>query len=113
MSIQPTAEEFKVATPDGVMISAQSWGNATGGEILFIHGLMQCHLSWAKQVESSLADEFRLVTYDFRGHGGSGKTLDASLYSTPERFGDELNAVMDVAGLQRPTLVGWSFGTPF
>src|SRR5713226_6107085 len=88
MSIRPIAKEFKVATPDGVTISAQSWGNDSGGEILFIHGLMQCHLSWAKQVESSLADEFRLVTYDFRGHGGSDKTLDASLYDAPDRFAD-------------------------
>jgi non-heme chloroperoxidase len=111
MSVPAIAKEFKVSAPDGVMISAQACGKAGGGEIVFIHGLMQCHLSWAKQVESSLGNEFRLVTYDVRGHGGSDKTLDASLYGAPERFADELNAVMAAAGLQRPTLVGWSFGT--
>src|ERR1700694_2131343 len=111
MSVQSFGKGIKVLTPDGVTISAQVSGNGSGAEILFVHGLMQCHLSWVKQVESFLADEFCLVTYDFRGHGGADKPLDASLYSTAERYADELNAVMKAAELKRPTLVGWSFGT--
>jgi len=39
---------FTVKTPDGVNISAQEWGNPNGKEIVFIHGFMQSHLSWAK-----------------------------------------------------------------
>ena len=73
--------------------------------------MLQCHLSWSKQVESSLARKFRLVTYDFRGHGGSDKPLDPVRYNDPVMFAEELKAVMDAAELKRPTLVGWSFGT--
>src|ERR1700749_4970274 len=58
-------------TPDGLMISAQQWGNPDGPEILFIHGFAQSHLSWVRQVDSELANEFNIVTYDFRGHGNS------------------------------------------
>jgi len=56
-----------VKTPDGLTISAQEWGNPAGAEILFIHGFSQSHLSWMRQVDSDLAKEFRIVTYDLRG----------------------------------------------
>jgi hypothetical protein len=32
---------FVVKTPDGITIAAQEWGNASGPEILFIHGFSQ------------------------------------------------------------------------
>src|SRR6266704_2321786 len=65
-----------VKTPDGLTISAQEWGNPAGAEILFIHGFSQSYLSWMRQVDSDLAKEFRIVTYDLRGHGNSDKPLD-------------------------------------
>ena len=65
---------FVVKTPDAVNISAQEWGNPNGKEIVFIHGFMQSHLSWTKQVrDPELARQFRMISYDFRGHGGSDK----------------------------------------
>jgi non-heme chloroperoxidase len=69
-----------VKTPDGLTISAQEWGNPAGPEILFIHGFSQSHLSWIRQVDSDLAKEFRIVTYDLRGHGNSDKPLDPAHY---------------------------------
>jgi len=102
---------LRVMTPDGLGIDAQIWGNAEGPEILFVHGMLQCHLSWTKQVRSTLAEQFCLVTYDFRGHGGSDQLLDPSYYNDSARFADELHAVMQAAELKRPILVGWSFGT--
>ncbi len=70
-------QPITVKTPDGLSISAQSWGDPDGPEILFIHGLMQSHLSWSRQVESELAREFRMVTYDLRGHGDPGEAAGA------------------------------------
>jgi pimeloyl-ACP methyl ester carboxylesterase len=98
-----------VKTPDGLTISAQEWGNPAGAEILFIHGFSQSHLSWIRQVDSELASEFRIVTYDLRGHGNSDKPLDAASYRDSKAWGDEVQAVMDAAGLKRPVLVGWSY----
>jgi len=102
---------LKITTADGVGISAQDWGNASGPEIIFVHGMLQCHLSWSKQFDSPLALKFRLITYDFRGHGGSDKPVDPNYYNDSAKFAEELRAVMDAAGVRRPILVGWSFGT--
>jgi non-heme chloroperoxidase len=98
-----------VRTPDGLSISAQDWGNPAGPEILFINGFMQSHLSWARQTESELAREFRMVTYDLRGHGDSDKPLERERYRSGKAWADELAAVIAAADLRRPVLVGWSY----
>jgi pimeloyl-ACP methyl ester carboxylesterase len=84
-------------------------GNPSGPEILLIHGFAQSHLSWMRQVDSDLAKEFRIITYDLRGHGNSAKPLDKAPYHDNKAWGDEVKAVMDAAGLKRPVLVGWSY----
>lgn len=108
----PSEAEYQpiaVTTPDGLGIAAQSCGNAAGPEILFIHGFMQSHLSWSRQTGSELAREFRMVTYDLRGHGDSDKPLAREYYRSGKAWADELAAVIAAAGLRRPVLVGWSY----
>jgi pimeloyl-ACP methyl ester carboxylesterase len=55
----------------GLRLHVSEWGRADGPPILFFHGLSQNHFCWTRQYRSSLADEFRLVAYDLRGHGMS------------------------------------------
>jgi len=98
-----------VKTPDSLTISAQDWGNPAGPEILFIHGFSQSHMSWMRQVDSDLAKEFHIVTYDLRGHGNSDKPLDPAAYRNSTAWGQEVQAVIAAAGLKRPVLVGWSY----
>jgi len=98
-----------VTTPDGLSISAQEWGNPNGPGIVFIHGFSQSNLSWMRQTDSDLAREFHIVTYDLRGHGNSDKPLEAARYRDDKAWADEVQAVIDAAGLKRPVLVGWSY----
>src|SRR4051794_18599254 len=100
---------INVKTPDGLTISAQEWGNPNGPEILLIHGFAQSNLSWMRQTDSDLAKEFRIITYDLRGHGNSDKPLAKAPYHDNKAWADEVKAVMDAAGLKRPGLVGWSY----
>jgi len=100
---------LNVTTPDGLTISAQEWGNPNGPGIVFIHGFSQSHLSWMRQTDSDLARDFHIVTYDLRGHGNSDKPLEAARYRDAKAWGDEVQAVIDAAGLKRPVLVGWSY----
>jgi non-heme chloroperoxidase len=100
---------LNVTTPDGLTISAQEYGNPNGPGIVFIHGFSQSHLSWMRQTDGELAKDFHIVTYDLRGHGNSDKPLEAARYRDSKAWGDEVQAVIDAAGLKRPVLVGWSY----
>jgi pimeloyl-ACP methyl ester carboxylesterase len=96
--------------PDGVTLAVQEWGNPDGAELLLIHGVAQSHLSFARQFASPLARDFRIVTFDLRGHGLSAKPLEQAFYQDPRRWADDVRAVMAACGLRRPVLVGWSLG---
>jgi non-heme chloroperoxidase len=94
----------------GLRLHVREWGRADGPPILFIHGLSQSHLCWAKQYESALAGEFRLVAYDLRGHGMSQAPLEAEHYTDGALWADDVAAIIERLGLHRPVLVGWSYG---
>jgi len=110
MTLLPSpSRTFRVATPDHVSIQVQEWGEGTGPELLFIHGFAQCGLTWMRQTGAPELAEFRRLTYDFRGHGGSDKPLDPAAYKSGALWADELKAVIEGSGLKRPVLVGWSY----
>jgi non-heme chloroperoxidase len=93
----------------GLRLHVREWGRADGPPILFIHGWSQSHLCWARQYQSDLADEFRLVAYDLRGHGMSEAPLEPEQYTDGALWADDL-AIIEQLGLERPVLVGWSYG---
>ena len=94
----------------GLRLHAREWGKPDGPPILFIHGLSQNHLCWAKQYESALAGEFRLVAYDLRGHGMSQAPPEPEHYTDEALWADDVAAIIQQLGLERPVLVGWSYG---
>ena len=107
MPIGPTT----VKTPDGIPIAVQEWGNPKGREILFIHGFNQSYLSWSRQFsDPALLNEFRMVTFDLRGHGASCKPLNKEAYIADKLWADDVAAVMDATDLKRPVVAGWSYG---
>lgn len=95
---------------DGTYLAIKEWGNPAGPELLFIHGFAQSGDSWQRQVTSSLAEDFRIITFDLRGHGESDKPARSEAYRDPRRWADDLAAVMSCAELRRPVLIGWSYG---
>jgi pimeloyl-ACP methyl ester carboxylesterase len=103
-------KHLSATTPDGLTIAVQEWGNPDGPPIVFLHGFAQCHLSWQMQTTGSLAERFRLITYDARGHGLSDKPDDPGAYRDDLLWAGELAAVLDAAAIERPVLVGWSSG---
>lgn len=101
---------FRVTTPDGLSIAAQTWGATFGPEILLVHGFSQCHLAWTRQItDEELGGACRMAAYDLRGHGASDKPEDASFYRDDKRWADELQAVINATGFARPILVAWSY----
>jgi pimeloyl-ACP methyl ester carboxylesterase len=94
----------------GLRLHVREWGNADGPPILFMHGLSQSHLCWDRQYDSALADEFRLVAFDLRGHGMSEAPPEPDHYTDGTLWADDVAAVIDELSLDRPVLVGWSYG---
>lgn len=98
----------RVAGGGGLLLHVEETGPHDGHPILFIHGFAACGEVWWRQLDSDLADEFRLVTMDGRGHGQSEKP--EGVYSDSARWGDDIHAVICTLGLEQPVLVGWSYG---
>ncbi|MGH8783013.1 alpha/beta fold hydrolase [Paraburkholderia sp.] len=101
---------YTVTAPDGVVLAVQEAGNPQGTPIVFIHGLLGSHLNWDEQVKNPRLQRYRLITYDMRGHGLSGKPTDADSYRDGRRWADDLASVIETSHARKPVLVGWSLG---
>ncbi|MCI3208517.1 MULTISPECIES: alpha/beta hydrolase [Pandoraea] len=107
---QAAPVSYTVTAPDGVSIAVQESGNPDGPAIVFVHGLLGSHLSWDAQTSSPLLQRYRLITFDLRGHGQSGKPERADAYTDGRRWADDLAAVIAGSGARQPVIVGWSLG---
>ena len=94
----------------GLRLHAREWGDPQGPGLLFIHGWSQSDLCWAKQVAGDLATRFRIVTFDLRGHGLSDKPTGPEHYADGQLWADDLAAVIEQTGLERPLVAAWSYG---
>jgi pimeloyl-ACP methyl ester carboxylesterase len=103
-------KNYTVQAPDGVTIAVQETGNPDGKPIVFIHGLLGSRLNWDEQTKSPELEQYRLITYDMRGHGQSGKPDDVASYQDGRRWADDLSTVLKASDVKNPVLVGWSLG---
>lgn len=88
-------------TSGGVRLSFGDTGQ--GKPLLFLHGWLMSHSVWTYQ--SPLADRFRVLAPDLRGHGaseGSGFSYDACVADLVE--------LLDHLELEDTIIVGWSMG---
>jgi len=93
-------------TKDGAKIYYEDHGE--GQPVLLVHGWLCSSRFWQKNVPE-LANEFRVVTIDLRGHGNSSKTLAGQ---TIRQYARDVREVIEHLGLQDAVLVGWSLGGP-
>ena len=111
-SVAPAlAETLYVEGEGGVPLAVTIAGPEDGPEILFVHGLGMGSASFSPQLESSLSDRFRMVAFDLRGHGMSGKPWQAEAYADPAIWAADLAKVIHATKLKKPVIVGWSYGS--
>lgn len=101
-------KHHRVTGGGGVRLHLVETGNPSGRPIVFIHGFSQCSLAWARQLNSELAESFRLIAMDMRGHGLSDKPRES--YGDSKLWADDVHAVIQALHLDRPVLCGWSYG---
>jgi pimeloyl-ACP methyl ester carboxylesterase len=119
LAAHPADRTALVAADDGVMLSVDEIGPRDAPlTVVFVHGYTLSMASWAFQ-RRALAEQLatanghrpsaRLVFYDQRGHGSSGRG-DAK-HSTMRQLGSDLSAVLEARVPQGPiVLVGHSMG---
>ena len=110
-SVRPTSviASEKVWGGGGLGLTVYEAGTPGARPIVFIHGFSQNYLTWDLQL-SGLSESFDVVAYDMRGHGASDKPLEADSYTQSSLWADDLAAVIRARNLDRPVLVGWSYG---
>jgi pimeloyl-ACP methyl ester carboxylesterase len=92
----------------GHLLHLVETGDPEGQAILFLHGFSQCSLSWSRQLTSDLAQHYRLVAMDLRGHGSSDKPRDG--YDDSKLWADDVDAAIRELNLDQPIVCGWSYG---
>jgi len=100
-----------IKSKDGLEIYAEAVGDPSKPHVVFIHGIWLSGIVWEAQFSTSeLLEHIYAVRYDLRGHGRSGKPLDAESWNS-QRFAEDFDAVVAAFNLKRPVLVGWSYGS--
>jgi non-heme chloroperoxidase len=109
VTAERTTKNHRITGGGGTQLHLVETGNPGGRPIVFIHGFSQCWLAWSRQLSSDLAEQYRLVAMDLRGHGLSEKPREA--YADSRLWADDVNASIHALDLDRPILCGWSYGS--
>lgn len=104
------SQNYILTTATGMALAVQEAGDPAGPPIIFVHGLLGSRLSWLAQLHAPELQHHRLIAYDLRGHGLSGKPEDAQSYTDGAQWAEDLKALIDSLGVSKPVLVGWSLG---
>jgi len=94
-----------VKTKDGVEIFYKDWGS--GQPIVFSHGWPLSSDDWDAQLMFFLAQGYRVVAHDRRGHGRSSQVPDGH---DMDHYADDLAAVTEHLDLKNAIHVGHSTG---
>ncbi len=98
-----------VVIPSGESVRVVEAGPAGGDPVVLVHG-WACSAYFFRRVIPSLAGAgYRVHAIDLRGHGGSARPVEASLYSA-DAMRQFLLEALDATGVGRAHLVAHSLG---
>jgi pimeloyl-ACP methyl ester carboxylesterase len=89
----------------GIRIHYQQVGD--GPDLVMVHGISGNLAVWHLRLVPALSERFRVLTYDLRGHGHSDAPPTG--YS-PDAMATDLLELLDALGIERPLVVGHSYG---
>ena len=82
--------------------------HGTGPPVVLVHGYLADVSSWEKQEAALLAADYRVISYDRRGGGGSSRPGTGYDYDT---LADDLNVLLEELDLTGAVLAGFCAGT--
>jgi pimeloyl-ACP methyl ester carboxylesterase len=102
-------QPLSIRSADGTELHAEAFGREEQPTLVLIHGWTETLRIWVYVIRA-LERDFRIVAYDLRGHGGSGRS-PSNDYSI-ERFGEDVEAVLaaTLRDGERALVAGHSLG---
>lgn len=93
---------------EGVKIRYRVWGQ--GEPIVLVHGFTaSIDANWVQPgVVAALAESFKVIALDARGHGKSDKPHDPAAYG--EKMAHDVVRLLDHLGVEKAHVVGYSMG---
>ena len=101
--MSPVAEH-SVALAD-LTLRYREHGPGSAPPVVLLHGLGEDAAGW-DEIAAPLADSYRVIALDLRGHGSSDRSGDYSY----EAMRDDVDQLLDVLDLVDVTLIGHSMG---
>ena len=95
---------MSIARVRGIELAYEASG--AGSPLVLLHGFPFNRTLWREQVET-LAERYRVITIDLRGHGETTATRDPA---TMEEMAEDVAALLDELGIARVVLGGLSMG---
>jgi pimeloyl-ACP methyl ester carboxylesterase len=106
MQIRASTSTDRAVPGDGVTLHARDWGDG-GRAVVLLHGLASNARIWDGVASRLAGAGLRAVALDLRGHGESDQPDDGYDFAAVCR---DLRAALDDLALDRPVLVGHSWG---
>ena len=91
---------------DGLKVVYEETGNPNGNPVIILHG-WGCSHSTVKSIAASLEKGMRVISIDLPGHGKSDEPN--YIWGTSD-FSDLIKKLADLLSINRPSLIGHSFG---
>lgn len=106
----PQGRVINVRSKDGVRLHTEVFGREDGYPIVLAHGITCAIRVWAYQI-ADLAEHYRVIAYDHRGHGRSSVPQRRGGYSL-DHLAADLDAVLDATlePGERAVIAGHSMG---
>ena len=106
----PPGRAMSIRSKDGIRLHAEVFGPEDGYPIVLAHGITCAIRVWAYQI-ADLAQDYRVIAFDHRGHGRSAVPARRSAYSLDHLAGD-LDSVLEAALApgERAVIAGHSMG---
>jgi pimeloyl-ACP methyl ester carboxylesterase len=103
----PAAAQDKYFDAGGIRLRYVEQG--AGEPVVLVHGFTNTAEIWfANGIAQELARTHRVIAFDMRGHGKSGKPHAAAQYG--REMGLDVVRLLDYLGIQRAHIVGYSLG---
>jgi non-heme chloroperoxidase len=96
-----------VTTPDGTKIFYKDWGPKDAQPIMFHHGWPLSADDWDTQMLFFLANGYRVIAHDRRGHGRSSQT---DIGHDMDHYAADASAVVEHLDLRNTVHIGHSTG---